>query len=92
MIESPTFGRMNGSPVVGGVALRTGVRLVVGEADYLYGAGAVTLVINGVDRIFRYAGEDWVELHGRQVMTGGATIPRVVSVRVSALRSAVRGN
>jgi hypothetical protein len=81
---------VSANPVVGGVALRAGVRLVVSEADYLYGAGAVTLVVGGVDRIFRYAGEDWVELHARQMMSGGASIARVVSVRVGALRAAVR--
>jgi hypothetical protein len=83
---------MNPNHVVGGVALRAGVRLVVGEADYLYGAGVVTLVVNGVDRIFAYAGENWVELHACEVMSGGVTVPRVVSVRVGALRSAVRHN
>ncbi|GIE98839.1 hypothetical protein [Paractinoplanes rishiriensis] len=81
---------MNANHVVGGVALRPGVCLVIAEADYLYGIGAVTVVVAGVDRIFWYAGEDWVELHGSQVMTGGATVPRIISVRVGALRAAVR--
>jgi uncharacterized membrane protein len=81
---------MNAHHVVGGVALRAGVRLVVAEADYLYGTGAVTVLVDGVDRIFWYAGEDWVELHACQVVTDTVTVPRLISVRVAALRSAVR--
>lgn len=76
--------------VVGGVALRPGLRLVVAEADYLYGTGPVTLIVGGVDQIIWHAGEDWVELHGDEMHPGGVTIPRVISVRVTALRNAVR--
>lgn len=76
--------------VVGGVALRAGVRLTVAEPDYLYGRGVVTLVVDGVDRVFWYAGEDWVELHGSEVLTGGGSVPRMISIRVRALRAAVR--
>jgi hypothetical protein len=76
--------------VVGGVTLRAGVRLVVAEADYLYGTGVVTLVVGGVDRVFWHAGEDWVELRAGQVLTDGVTVPRIISVRVAALRAAVR--
>jgi uncharacterized protein YaiE (UPF0345 family) len=81
---------MTAAHVVGGVALRAGVRLVVAEADYLYGTGAVTIVVGGVDRLFCYAGDDWVELRAGEVLTGGVTIARLISVRVSALRAAVR--
>jgi hypothetical protein len=81
---------MNAGHTVGGVPLRPGVRLVVAEPDYLYGTGTVTLLVTGIDRLFWHAGDEWVELHAAQVLTDGTTIARVISVRVAALRSAVR--
>jgi hypothetical protein len=81
---------MTTDPVVGGLVLRPGVRLVVGEHDYLFGVGPVEIVVRHVQRVVWYADEEWVELTVVQVMTCGATVGRFIAVRVAALRAAVR--
>jgi hypothetical protein len=79
-----------GEHLVGGVPLRAGVRLLVQEADYLYGTGPAEIVVGSVERMLWYADEEWVELQAHQLI-GTATVPRVISVRVGALRAAASG-
>jgi hypothetical protein len=46
------------------------------EADYLYGAGPLTLLIEQVDRTHpvRYDGDAWLEVHGIQIDFRGEAI------------------
>lgn len=76
-----------GEHLVGGVPLRPGVRLLVQEADYLYGTGTVEIVVGSVERLLWYADEEWVEMQAHEVI-GTAAVPRVIAVRVAALRAA----
>lgn len=81
---------MTTDPVLGGLLLRPGMRLVVGEPDYLFGVGPVEIVVRHVDRVVWYGGDEWVELDARQTMSGGASVGRIIAVRVGALRAAAR--
>ncbi|GAB1639649.1 hypothetical protein [Krasilnikovia sp. MM14-A1259] len=76
-------------PCIGGVLLRAGLRLHVGEADYRYGLGDVDLVVRAVRSLITADDEAWVELETDQVWDGG-TRPRLIQVRAAALRTAVR--
>jgi hypothetical protein len=76
-----------GEHLVGGVPLRPGVRLLVEEADYLYGTGTVEIVVGSVERLLWYADEEWVELQAHELI-GANSVPRIITVRVAALRAA----
>jgi hypothetical protein len=76
-----------GEHLVGGVPLRPGVRLFVEEPDYLYGTGTVEIVVGSVERLLWYADEEWVELQAHELI-GANSVPRIITVRVAALRAA----
>jgi hypothetical protein len=68
-----------------GVPLDPGTRLVVNEADYLYGVGPVVVVVVELLGVAVLDGEPWVELRAQQIVIGGR-IPRFITVRLGALK------
>jgi hypothetical protein len=72
---------------IGGVPINPGTRFVVDEEDYLYGAGEVRIIVREVLAVFEHSSTDWVELRVGQIMADGSTIPREITVRLSALRA-----
>ena len=84
-------GELATERTVGGVVLRCGQHLEVAERDYRYGAGPIHLVVRAVGTVLNDDDdEQWLELHTDQVMWDRSTSHRLVQVRVSALRAALR--
>jgi hypothetical protein len=75
--------------VIGGVPINPGSRLVVEDADYMFGLGRVTVVVREVLGVAEHDREPWVELNTDQVLIGGALVPRTITVRLAAVRAAV---
>ncbi len=77
-------------PTLGGVVMRPGLHLQVGEADYRYGRGEIHLVVRAAVQVVVADGESWVELDTDQVLWNNTTTRRLVQVRVAALRNGLR--
>lgn len=75
---------------VGGVPLDPGTRLVVDNADYMYGLGRVHVIVREVLGVVEHDGEEWVDLEAEQVVMGGVRIPRWITIRIQALRDGAR--
>lgn len=75
---------------IGGVPVDPGMVFAVGEADYLYGAGGITVVVVEVVGVIERDGTPWVEMRAEQVLVGGARIPRTVTIRLGALADAAK--
>lgn len=68
-----------------GVRLEPGMRLVLGENDYRFGAGRITVVIREVLGVINVDDTPWVEIDVCQLVAGGR-FERKIEVRLDALR------
>lgn len=72
-----------------GLPIRSGQRLTIPEADYMFGEGPITIDVISLGDVAEYGGIVWVVVKGNQIFSNGSE-PRTICVRLEALR-AVRG-
>ncbi|MFC3384394.1 hypothetical protein [Couchioplanes azureus] len=77
-------------PAVGGVVLSVGLRLHLSDNDYRYGTGDIEILVRVVEAVNGDDDDQWVALQADEVFWDRSLGFRYVSVRVSALRDAIR--
>lgn len=64
------------------------LRLVLGEQDYLYGTGPVTILVESFGETIEVEGVSWITVHGVEVFEHGSQA-RTLHVRLAAAHEAM---